>query len=1110
MVRSEGEKMNHLRAVTHTLHGRVPKGCDTKRNYLIALAITATCGLVLFGEPAQGGSVTVFNDTFGSGSTLNQAPTTPTTHSTSYEFGVGIVPSPTNTGYSSISTNDLSLTLPSTTSVLGEIQARFSSLPVTLVTPGDYVNLMVTFVDTANILSGSAGSNSTLNIGLYNSGGSDPQQGPITFASTTNPTGGAQNWQGYVGRFIYVGTSELFTRPAQTNATSAQNQELLFNGASTDQSFNGPKGFIFGTQQGGPPKSLTNLSTYTMNFRTTRNGVSGITVSNALFYSASTNGTQMFGLGATTNSVLTTQLDGLAVGWRYLGLTPTNSTMDIQSITVTYGFGNSWINGAGKWETCIPSIADSAEIITNADSKTVTIDATTSGNYIDAMAINNLIVAGPGAATNTLLLDNAGTLTPLQILGVVLLGTNGAMVINNSTVLGYDSVSIGDSSPSSSLVVSNGGSLIVTNGSGTGNVVVNGGSLLLGPSTFQTDHLVVTNGGVVQHAQTYRLNNATVTVASGAVQAGMDYVVASMANSTATVSLVGGQLLVTNGVLGIGNTGTYTDGNGVGQMTVSNATVTAQSILLGSSLGGHGVLTINADATIYIPTAKQGNPAAGMKLNDCILNGGAIDSPDNDMYAGQGAPGEMIINDGTATFRSAFVGIDNTGSLSMPGGTMSVLSNLVVGVNPGGTGVVMITGGSLTATNGVIGVGNDGTSTNGLGVGTMAVSDGTVTAASILLGSSAGGQGVMTLDTGGSIASAGTNAILICNDFGQIGGNLSWTNIGSAMYCGYAHPGAYALSNGTASCQDLYVGYDNAGTMTIAGGTMTILSGLTVGHLGSPMSTGAVWITGGQLTMVNQPAIIGNSGVGQMSISNGTVTAASVFVGNNSSNPGTLTVAGGTMTVLSGLTVGDCGFGYAGVVTVAGGNLYVTNATHDATLDVRSGQMTLSGGLLQVDKLVMTNSCGLFIRGSGTLIVGSLLLDPNLDADGDGMPNGWELAHGLDPLNAADANVDTDGDGFTNLQEFKAGTDPNDPGSTPLRITAIARENNNIRVTWNTFAGTTNALQATTGAANGSYAANGFANIFSVTNAAGSVTNYLDSGGATNSPSRFYRVRLVP
>ena len=54
---------------------------------------------------------------------------------------------------------------------------------------------------------------------------------------------------------------------------------------------------------------------------------------------------------------------------------------------------------------------------------------------------------------------------------------------------------------------------------------------------------------------------------------------------------------------------------------------------------------------------------------------------------------------------------------------------------------------------------------------------------------------------------------------------------------------------------------------------------------------------------------------------------------------------------------------------------------------------------------------------------------PFLDSDGDGMPNRFETANGLDPLDPADASEDLDGDGFTNLQEFKAGTDPNDPTS---------------------------------------------------------------------------------
>ena len=49
------------------------------------------------------------------------------------------------------------------------------------------------------------------------------------------------------------------------------------------------------------------------------------------------------------------------------------------------------------------------------------------------------------------------------------------------------------------------------------------------------------------------------------------------------------------------------------------------------------------------------------------------------------------------------------------------------------------------------------------------------------------------------------------------------------------------------------------------------------------------------------------------------------------------------------------------------------------------------------------------------------------DSDGDGLPDGWEAAHGLDPHdpNAGQGALgDLDGDGVTNRDEFLAGTDP--------------------------------------------------------------------------------------
>lgn len=47
-----------------------------------------------------------------------------------------------------------------------------------------------------------------------------------------------------------------------------------------------------------------------------------------------------------------------------------------------------------------------------------------------------------------------------------------------------------------------------------------------------------------------------------------------------------------------------------------------------------------------------------------------------------------------------------------------------------------------------------------------------------------------------------------------------------------------------------------------------------------------------------------------------------------------------------------------------------------------------------------------------------------LDTDGDGMPDGWEVLYGLDPLGIWDRLLDFDGDGLSNIDEFLNGTNP--------------------------------------------------------------------------------------
>ena len=124
----------------------------------------------------------------------------------------------------------------------------------------------------------------------------------------------------------------------------------------------------------------------------------------------------------------------------------------------------------------------------------------------------------------------------------------------------------------------------------------------------------------------------------------------------------------------------------------------------------------------------------------------------------------------------------------------------------------------------------------------------------------------------------------------------------------------------------------------------------------------------------------------------------------------------------------------------------------------------------------------------------------------------WQIQYFGSTTNpAAAANADPLGKGMSNFNQFLAGINPTNLSSA-LRIISVVQQGSDMVVTWTTAGGYTNVVQAATGLPDGSYATNflDLSGLIIISGSGDATTNYLDSGGATNIPVRYYRVRLVP
>jgi len=262
----------------------------------------------------------------------------------------------------------------------------------------------------------------------------------------------------------------------------------------------------------------------------------------------------------------------------------------------------------------------------------------------------------------------------------------------------------------------------------------------------------------------------------------------------------------------------------------------------------------------------------------------------------------------------------------------------------GGTGTVVHTDGTLTATAGIAMAADNANSR-----ATYLMNGGTlnVTGGALWVGANNGaGQGTFT-HSGGTVA---------VNDL-RVGANAGGV-------------GQYTMSGGTLTVgagDTFFVGNSSGvGTFTMSGGTASILGSAFIGQFSD--STGTVVVTSGTMTMSGFQIQVGRSGSsGQLTINGGSVVAANsqILVGHDSisTRPGVVTISAGTFTVNSGNSLQIGGGGGYGTVDLTGGT-FVHNGS---STKGANGLFNFTGGILKGTGSLsynLTNSGGTMSPGA--------------------------------------------------------------------------------------------------------------------------------------------------